>query len=492
MIPVRISDIRAMKRALIFFSLLCLGCTELRAEPRGFSRFPLNVDGRIADYTFLDIDGDDRRDAMILVVDGGRYSLALFLQQSSGFSSDPNQVLPLGSDAIALWAGAASGGQAPEIFILSRSGLRGIPFQGGRFRTDKQRLILNEEFADPGFGPSPIFFPLLYREKNSGRGHFLVPLPGGIRVCGAERNSRHAEEYSLRQSDRVPLFAPLMMETKRGTCTLDGIRLQDVNGDGRPDLLSINTRGCTLYLQGEDGSFAENPTAAVPFQENETTRLLALADCTGDRIPDLIFVNEGKTNFLSNKKITLGFFYGSQAENGTIAFKGTSDRQLTFTGVYVSPIIADFNGDGVADLVIVTATYSLGNFFSSLISSKSKLQVEFFRSNRGEFSGAPDAVRETSLPGKIYEDPSFSPIVLFGDVTGDRRRDFILGEENGIFCYPASQNRLFETTPDGEIRSIPNAVTDVCAWKIDNDEKEDLCFIARKKNPGTLHVYLTR
>ncbi len=481
-----------MKHAAFLLSLLCLGCMELHAEPRGFGRFPLAVEGRIADYTFLDIDGDDRKDAMVLTVEGGTYSLVLFLQQSSGFSSDPNQVLPLGSDAIAVWAGPVSGGSVPEIFIMSRTGLRAIPWQGGRFRTDRQRLLINEEFADPGFGPHPVFFPLFYREKNSGKGHLLVPLPGAVRVCTAERSGRHAEEYVLAQSERVPLFAPLMMETKRGGCTLDGIRLQDVNGDGRPDLVSIHARGCTIYLQAEDGSFPEHPTAAVPFQENESTRLLAIADCTGDRIPDLVFVNESKTNFLSNKKITLGFFYGTQGENGTIAYRGNSDRQLTFTGVYVAPVIADINADGVADLVIVTATYSLGNFFSSLISSKSKLQIEFFRSNRGEFSSAPDAVRETSLPGKIYEDPAFSPIVLFGDINGDRRRDFILGEENGIFCYPATQNRLFETSPDGEIHSVPAGVTDVCAWKIDNDEKEDLCFIARKKNPGMLYIYLTR
>ena len=169
-----------MKRLFVLLPLFCLGCLELQAAPRGFSRFPLNVDGRIVDFTFQDVDRDERKDALVLTAAGSRYTLAIFLQQSPGFSSDPNQVLTLAGDAIAVWPGAVTGSPVSDICILARSGLTAVQFQGGRFRTDKPRTILDREFAPPGFGSRPVFFPLFYREKNSGQGHILIPAPGAV------------------------------------------------------------------------------------------------------------------------------------------------------------------------------------------------------------------------------------------------------------------------------------------------------------------------
>lgn len=473
----------------IFF--LLRACEQSHAVPRGFTEFPLRVDGKIIDYLITDINDDSKNDIVVLFHAKGTSSVAIFLQSSSGFSYDPNQEIQLSSNTFAIDVAPVLGNNVKGLCMLTTDGVVAIPFSNGRFKTEKPRTIIQSTFSNPGFSSHSLLLPMHFYNKIIGKNILVIPRDGNLILFEQEKNGKFTESNSLTSSQRVSLFGPMKIETQKGERTFDGMYLNDLNNDGRIDICCVHSKGCSYFLQNEDGSFTSTPTASIPYTEDDNTRLLSLADCNGDAIPDLVFENHVKTNFLSNKRTTIGIYFGTRY-NDRVQYNANADKQWVFSGVHVTPIIADYNSDGIADLVVMKATMSLGNLVSSLIGGKTKLQIEFYKSNHGDFSQTPEAIRETTLSGKIYDDPDFTPLVSFGDITGDGKRDFILGEESAIFCYPAVQNRLFDNTSNKSIDIIPSTITGIDMYKIDNDNREDICLVERKQNLGIIHIYLTR
>jgi hypothetical protein len=113
----------------------------------------------------------------------------------------------------------------------------------------------------------------------------------------------------------------------------------DFNGDGIPDLITINgnnpSDGLVSVLLGKgDGTFQieqSYPVAASP-------RSVAVADLNGDGIPDIVVANRD-SNTVS---VLLGKGDGTIASGQTFAL-GSSPTAV---------VVADFNGDGAPDLAL--------------------------------------------------------------------------------------------------------------------------------------------
>jgi hypothetical protein len=124
-------------------------------------------------------------------------------------------------------------------------------------------------------------------------------------------------------------------------------QLADVNGDGKPDIITANlyNSSVSVLLGNGDGTFQ----AAKTFAAGKYPVSVVVGDVTGDGIPDLVVCNSTSTG-------TISILQGKG--NGTFA----APRALRTGGTYAGSVaVADVNGDGKPDLVVA-------NYYSDTVS----------------------------------------------------------------------------------------------------------------------------
>ena len=119
----------------------------------------------------------------------------------------------------------------------------------------------------------------------------------------------------------------------------------DVNGDKRPDIVSIGDQlGLVIYIQGEDGSFGEPVTLHI--KDTATIVNLVAEDLDADSFVDLLVCRQGNAEIYRN--------------NGKGKFKSHTLLTLS-SGSCQGGVAADINGDRLPDLL-----FYLGGEINSL------------------------------------------------------------------------------------------------------------------------------
>jgi len=118
------------------------------------------------------------------------------------------------------------------------------------------------------------------------------------------------------------------------------VSVADLNGDGIPDLI-LGSNGVSIYLGNAGGTYTSAGTISI--QQAPTNYPIVIADFNGDGIPDLAVPLYGSNDVA----ILLGKGDGTFAEPIMASVPGSI--------VDVDEIVvADFNGDGIPDLAVIT------------------------------------------------------------------------------------------------------------------------------------------
>jgi hypothetical protein len=128
------------------------------------------------------------------------------------------------------------------------------------------------------------------------------------------------------------------------------VRTLDVNGDGRPDLV---TSYGAVYLRGADGKLPSEPTFRLPTAKGEWY-FLAVGDFNGDRRPDIVLLSYGMYG-----QTSAHIFYNTGKTDRPFGDKpdvvvplNPEKKSDPLTLVRDAPVVCDWNGDGFDDLVI--------------------------------------------------------------------------------------------------------------------------------------------
>jgi FG-GAP-like repeat/PKD domain/FG-GAP repeat len=126
----------------------------------------------------------------------------------------------------------------------------------------------------------------------------------------------------------------------------ESMAVGDFNGDGHPDLATANLVGYSVSVLLGNGSGGFSAASGSPFRVGSLPTSLAVGDFNGDGHPDLATVNRNENSV----SVLLG--------NGSGGFSPASGSPFTVGNNPYSVAVGDFNGDGYPDLAVANREFS--------------------------------------------------------------------------------------------------------------------------------------
>ncbi len=213
------------------------------------------------------------------------------------------------------------------------------------------------------------------------------------------------------------------------------VDVEDVNGDGRDDLVAVNSGGDLATSLGQAGGYLSTWTYSLKGQITPAVlkaspgkyEPIAVADVNGDGCGDFIAYNNSDNTVYTFPGLASGeFSAGKVASLAGIGDSATFDS----AGDYFIDA-ADVNGDGRADLV----SQNTSGYARTYLGQSS-----------GGFSSSPVQSFEGVMAPSLATGSGWEPIGL-GDVNGDGRADFVTAHSNGyVYTYMGESNGSFSSS----------------------------------------------
>ena len=126
------------------------------------------------------------------------------------------------------------------------------------------------------------------------------------------------------------------------------VRVGDINGDGKSDIITTNLEGDNVTILLGDGKGGFKQSAGSPFPCGDSPFNFAIGDVNGDGKPDLAIVNSPSSTADRHGKDGLTILLG----DGAGGFRMLAGSPFATGRIPNRVAIGDVNGDGVADIAV--------------------------------------------------------------------------------------------------------------------------------------------
>jgi hypothetical protein len=235
----------------------------------------------------------------------------------------------------------------------------------------------------------------------------------------------------------------------------------DLNGDGMPEIVSVNCdelNTVTIYVNNGDGTFRTGAYYNLTGDLYQWPSEAAIGDLNGDGNADIVVSNEDGGD--------LGILLGRG--DGTVA---TGKVNYGVGGYpWYTPLLADFNGDGLLDVVIPDDNFNIVYL-------------------QGYGDGSFEASVNYPLPNS-FDQFAWSYSVATGDFNGDGFPDVVVGQRNnygstGMVVYLGTGDGTF---PPGVSYGESASLSYVTVADFNGDGKLDIA--ATDSLSGTVQIFL--
>jgi hypothetical protein len=360
----------------------------------------------IACELVADTDGDGRAE-LLVVTRGGkvtRYALA----DDGGFRA--NGELQLADPTHSLLAAAdVDGAPGVELLCCDSKGTSWLPFPGADGVAKPAVLLARRARCTMALG-EPQTSRFAQDLDKDGRIDLLVPSMQGVTPFLQEAPAADGSR-SFRPLDRLPTPVRASADEpgsgredrpvreRAGNFAVSPIETEDLNGDGKPDLLTRQSRVHAFHMQNGQGGFRAPLTVDIEQFEDSTPKaavapgstlvlgdrqMLQRGDVDGDGIPDFVVAHRRKVwTFLASKE-------GPQF---------TKARTQAVADDVSAMLLVDLDDDKKADLLAFQVQVpGIGAMLLGLVQSIDiDIKAIGYRSEDGAFTGAPAWRRTVTL-----------------------------------------------------------------------------------------------
>ncbi len=398
------------------------------AAPRLFT---LEATQNVWDVGVADMNGNGYKDIMLLVNDEAAFplqkELSLYLaDETGGYPPHPSYRLALPAETGAVIKAEVDG--TPPVEIVAAHGAGAAIY---RFVGDGFAFMDSVEFSSlfPTNSREPRFIRTGAMDlRGDGIDEWLLPTALGLEIRTLE-------------GPVATVACDVVSEMRSGDSLYITHRLPDFQSF---EIEGQNTRGLA-FLSDEFADFAYGPDWSEQVRihlpvhlEEKWDASSKLEDITGNGFPDLIVTQtRGTARMYAETHVYLA--------KAPFEYPETPNAVFSSSGAVTSPMAMDVDGNGTKDMVFISVPFGMQNLINFFVRGKITVRSEVYLYDDNGFSKTADY--STSMTMDAPEGRS-RVAYTFGDFNGDGMVDVAYGRaSNALAIFTGDRQRFISSRP---------------------------------------------